>query len=610
MATRLAALDAALEAGGDQLEPDSVAVARAAIHRTQRRLEHGTDFTVVALVGATGSGKSSLFNALARMDIAEVGARRPLTAEPMACVWWDDGATELLDWLEVPPRRRIRRESVLDADRQAPLHGLVLLDLPDHDSTEVSHRVQVDRLVHLVDRLVWVVDPQKYADEALHSGYLQRMTRHDGVMTVVLNQIDRLGPQEADTCRHDLRRLLDGDGLHRVPTLAVSATRGDGVDELRELIAEAVQNRTALADRAAADLQGAADDLAGGLAPAEPGSGALPGADRLLHELANAAGVPAVLDAVASEYRRRGWVRVGWPLLRLLHRIWPQALGRPTTRVPKDDLKVIATSLIPTPAPVQRARVELAVDEFAAGICDPLPPRWRDAVKNAVSKARDGKADDGGDSAGDLAIRDAGDDELGDAIDRAIAAVDLDLAPPAWWRVAGVAQQVLGGVALAGALWVIAIGGSQLTGNAMGSPNVLGIPLPLLLLLAGLLLGAALAAASAWALVTGARRRHEIAGLNLRAAVQEVASDRVLRPVEAVLTRHRAARRALASIDGAMGLDDDALFAEAPSTAAESEPDRPTGPPPARTAADDEDGDDTIRVIDVSEPAPATEPAT
>ena len=44
----------------------------------------------------------------------------------------------------------------LDGRDESDLHGLVLLDLPDHDSTRVSHRIEVDRLVRLVDLLVQV----------------------------------------------------------------------------------------------------------------------------------------------------------------------------------------------------------------------------------------------------------------------------------------------------------------------------------------------------------------------------------------------------------------------------------------------------------------------
>ena len=317
-AAQLAALETALEMGEPWLDPIVVEHARTSVERAMMRIRLGADHTVVALVGATGSGKSCLFNALARMDIAPVGARRPTTSLPMACIWGEGGSEELLDWLEVPAELRVTRESVLDADLQAPLHGLVLLDLTDHDSTEVVHRVAVDRLVTMVDLLVWVVDPQKYADDALHSRYLQRMVGHDSVMVVVLNQIDRLGPDEAETCVRDLRRLLDGDGLQAVPMLAVSASRGDGVDDLRSLLARVVQDRTAIADRIGADLRFAIDDVA--------------------------AGVPVVIDAVAAEYRRRGWIRARWPALPWLRRLRPARLG---DTVDEQDLKLITAGLTP-----------------------------------------------------------------------------------------------------------------------------------------------------------------------------------------------------------------------------------------------------------------------
>ncbi len=84
---------------------------------------------------------------------------------------------------------------------QHDLRGLVLLDLPDHDSTEVAHRLEVDRLVELVDVLVWVLDPQKYADAAIHDRYLRPLARHAEVMVVVLNQVDRLPPDAVPEAR-------------------------------------------------------------------------------------------------------------------------------------------------------------------------------------------------------------------------------------------------------------------------------------------------------------------------------------------------------------------------------------------------------------------------
>src|SRR4030095_2106150 len=99
---------------------------------------------------------------------------RPTTSWALACAWGPDGANKLLDGLEIPPRHQVSRMSMLDENpSDLELRGLVLLDLPDHDSTEVSHHLEVDRLVRLADVLVWVLDPQKYADAAIHDRYFK-----------------------------------------------------------------------------------------------------------------------------------------------------------------------------------------------------------------------------------------------------------------------------------------------------------------------------------------------------------------------------------------------------------------------------------------------------
>ena len=101
-------------------------------------LSDRVDHTVVAFFGGTGSGKSSLFNAVTQLDFADVGARRPTTSRAAACTWGDD-AVALLDFLGVNEDRRIRRDSLLDATDQDDLEGLVLLDVPDYDSVTTAH---------------------------------------------------------------------------------------------------------------------------------------------------------------------------------------------------------------------------------------------------------------------------------------------------------------------------------------------------------------------------------------------------------------------------------------------------------------------------------------
>ena len=124
----------------------------------------------------------------AAADIATAAARRPTTSEPLAGVWGADGSGPLLDWLDVRQRHHAGPvEGFADEDT-----GLILLDLPDFDSTRAANREIVQRMVGLVDVLVWVLDPQKYADAAVHNDFLAPLASHGAVTLVVLNQVDRL----------------------------------------------------------------------------------------------------------------------------------------------------------------------------------------------------------------------------------------------------------------------------------------------------------------------------------------------------------------------------------------------------------------------------------
>ena len=172
--------------------------------------------TVVALAGGTGSGKSSLFNALSGATFSPPGVTRPTTRHSHACVWGMEGAAPLLDWLGVQRRHRYARASALDQG-EANLAGLLLLDLPDHDSVVAGSAAMVDRLVKMVDMLVWVLDPLKYADASVHQRYLVPLAGHAAVTTVVLNQCDTLPADQIADCAEDLRRLLDAEGLPETP---------------------------------------------------------------------------------------------------------------------------------------------------------------------------------------------------------------------------------------------------------------------------------------------------------------------------------------------------------------------------------------------------------
>jgi GTP-binding protein EngB required for normal cell division len=261
--------------GSEGFSQELLTEAEALLRRSGERMRMSASHTVVALAGGTGSGKSSLFNALAGANFSPAGVTRPTTKHSHACVWGMEGAGPLLDWLGVQRRHRYARASALD-DGEAQLTGMLLLDLPDHDSVVTGSAALVDRLVKMADMLVWVLDPLKYADASVHRRYLVPLAGHSAVTTVVLNQVDTLSPDQAEDCRSDLRRLLDAEGLTETHVLVTSAATGVGLEELRRVLASAVAVRQAAAERITADIDAllerfavyAGDSVPGWLPPA------------------------------------------------------------------------------------------------------------------------------------------------------------------------------------------------------------------------------------------------------------------------------------------------------------------------------------------------------
>ena len=354
--TRLAALAEAVDLAAGRLDGEAVERAREVVRRAGIRLGLGVDTTVVALAGPTGAGKSTLFNALAGEELVAAGVRRPTTATVTAAT---RGPVDpaLLDWLGAA------RRHALPGDARA---GFVLLDLPDYDSVETSHRVEVERIIELVDLLVWVADPQKYADAALHDRYLKPLSGYGEAMVVVLNQADRLDDASLRACRGDLARLLAEDGLPELPVLALSARDGSGLEALEELLRRRTEARAAAHARLGADVTAATAGLDAGC-DAPRGAGRISGGDRraLTDALAEAAGVPFITRAVAGAHRRNGRLAAGWPYGRWLAHVRPDPLKRLRLGDRPDPG---AHSSIPRATAAQRAQV------FIRGECSPGPP--------------------------------------------------------------------------------------------------------------------------------------------------------------------------------------------------------------------------------------------
>ncbi|GHJ48798.1 hypothetical protein Cs7R123_61400 [Catellatospora sp. TT07R-123] len=529
---RIEALRAFTAAARPYLPEADLAAAAALAVKADERLALSRLHTVVALAGATGTGKSSIFNGMAGLSLSQAGLRRPTTGQAHACVWGDQGADDLLDWLGVG--KRFVRPGGADPD----LSGLVLLDLPDFDSVHDAHRAEVDRLLAVVDLIVWVLHPQKYADKIVHHGYLARFHRHREITVVDLNQVDLLSPDDLQLCLVDLRRLLADDGLADVPVLTSSTVGPPGLRALADTVGAAVAARQAALRRLAADVDDAVADLKPLVAPDVPKDALGKQVLRPLTDaLARAAGVPLVAAATERAYVHRARKRTGWPPLRWLRRVRPDPLTRLHLGGPADPDTtgpVGATSLSPA-APAEQAAVALTLRDTAARAGAALPAPWRDSLLAAVRSGADG---------------------LPDALDRAVATTDLGVARPRrWWTLINVLQWVFALTALVGLVWLgVRWAMFALALPALPLPQVAvqgwQLPTPTALLAGGLLAGLLLSLLVRPVVRLAARRRRRRAAARLRAGVERVAREEVLAPAQRVLDAYDGARSALRRAGG------------------------------------------------------------
>lgn len=293
---KFSAIEAGIKSGKGHIEPFQLARAEQDLASVRQRMDLGMGLTVVALVGGTGSGKSTTFNAITGLEFADSGELRPTTERATACTWGSAGP--MLDFLGVDPSRRIRKASIL-TDEEPEFEGLVLLDLPDHDSVAVAHSVQVTEIMPLVDLLIWVLDPQKYADQALHAGYLQGLKGRQDVMLVVLNQIDTVPFEQRQRIVDDVHEVLKKDGLEGVPVVTASALNHEGIDEIKAHIAATVSRPSINATTASAELGSIATRLQRTVGETE-GEVTDESLRPVVSQLSKASGIGAVADSMRA----------------------------------------------------------------------------------------------------------------------------------------------------------------------------------------------------------------------------------------------------------------------------------------------------------------------
>ena len=174
---------------------------------------------VFVLAGGTGSGKSSLVNAIAGAPIASVSHLRPHTDEPLA--WIPRRAEEGL-------RLFIEEFGVSSIVEQDLLPGVALVDLPDMDSIAAWHRRTVEEILPRADGIVWLFDPDKYRDRVVHEEFLRPLARHRDQFLFVLNKVDRLSDSDLTALTEDMHGALAEDGFPDAKLFLTAADPDDG----------------------------------------------------------------------------------------------------------------------------------------------------------------------------------------------------------------------------------------------------------------------------------------------------------------------------------------------------------------------------------------------
>ena len=582
---------------GEGRVPETVLLdAAATLERLSQRRELSTEHTVIGFFGATGSGKSTLFNAIAGQNIALSAPTRPTTSTVQAAIWEAEGSEELLDWLGIDKRvypqtqalaaegeategngagkhnkaggaaapnavtepapglfNRIRRAVGGRGEMRTRTGGLILLDMPDFDSVTTTNRDLAARMMRYVDVLVWVVDPQKYADAVIHRDFMVPLAASGAQALCVLNQADKLAPAEVPAVLASLTRLLQAEGteahLLSAP-IAVSARTGDGVDVLRDLLAQVAAAKSLSLQRTDAQLHATASQLrtyAGGEGTVLAGAYALEAEQKLVKACYTSSQAEQVLQAATASYRRTAGQHTGWILTRWMSRLKADPLRRlhlgqqdetkSTSKAEKsagmlgsdseNAPELVASSLPPLSA-AQKAGMANAVRQYSKQMAARIDEPWKRSMKEAALS------------------REA---ELPELLERDMMRIDYGLGRTrAPWVIFNALQWIALLSALVGVGWLTLISGMaylQIQLPPAPTPEGSPVPLPTLLLLLGILLGIASAGVGRLLTAMGSRYYSRKLRGRLQTGVEKAVQSCVVAPVQQEAKRLNAYRKAL-----------------------------------------------------------------
>ncbi|MGY6274799.1 GTPase [Methylomonas sp. MgM2] len=182
---------------------------------------------IVAFMGGTGVGKSSLLNRLAGQAIARAGVERPTSREVTLY------HHHALSINQLPAGAPLERINISQHSNQANSH-IVWIDMPDFDSVELENKRLVLEWLPHIDVLLYVVSPERYRDNKAWQLLLAEGAKHAWLF--VMNQWDKGLAVQFDDFKHQLSKAGFADPL----IFRTSCTESDG-DEFGALLAQLKQ---------------------------------------------------------------------------------------------------------------------------------------------------------------------------------------------------------------------------------------------------------------------------------------------------------------------------------------------------------------------------------
>jgi hypothetical protein len=177
---------------------------------------------IVAFMGGTGVGKSSLLNRLAGKAIARAGVVRP-TSREVTLFHHHSVAIQHL-----PEQLPLAKINISQHDDEAK-KNIVWIDMPDFDSTEQSNKQLVLQWLPHIDVLIYVVSPERYRDEKAWRLLLSEGARHAWLF--VINQWDKGQLEQYE----DFNRQLHKAGFVAPIIFKTACAEGLQTDEFSSL---------------------------------------------------------------------------------------------------------------------------------------------------------------------------------------------------------------------------------------------------------------------------------------------------------------------------------------------------------------------------------------